>query len=81
MCVRAACVRACRYNPLSGDLTIACDRFPTREENRRWCLEVLHRLLQVAQGRHPSKHFWVDSSVLGVPAGNPVPPAKAAGVV
>jgi hypothetical protein len=41
-------------------------------------LEVLHRLLQVAQGRHPSKDFWVDSSVLGVPAGNPVPPAGAA---
>lgn len=67
----------CRYNPQTGDLTIACDRFPTREENRRWCLEVLHRLLQTAQGRHPSKDFWVDSSVIGVPAGHPLRPAAS----
>jgi hypothetical protein len=68
----------CRYDVGSGDLTISSDRFPTREENRRWCLEVLHKLLQTAQGRHPSKSFWVDSSVLGVPFGNPVPAAEAA---
>lgn len=65
-------MRATRYDPSTGDLTISCDRYPTREENRRWCLEVLHRLLQAAQGKHPSDSFWVDSSVVGVPAGNPV---------
>lgn len=58
-----------RYNPATGDLTIACDRFPTREENRRWCLEVLHRLLQAAQGAAPADSFWLDSSALGVQRG------------
>jgi len=67
-----ALLLCCRYNPSTGDLTIACDRFPTREENRRWCLEVLHRLLQAAQAKQPSDRFWVDSSVVGVPAGNPI---------
>lgn len=38
-------------------LSLACDRFPTREENRRWCLEALHRLLQEAQERYPSPRF------------------------
>ena len=66
----------CRYSPTTGDLTIACDRFPTREENRRWCLEVLHRLLQTAQGKYPSEDFCMDSSMLGVPSGNPM--ARAA---
>jgi hypothetical protein len=47
----------CRYDPSTGMLSLVCNRFPTREENRRWCLEVLHRLLQEGQSRHPSKHF------------------------
>lgn len=46
-----------RYDPATGMLSLVCTRFPTREENRRWCLEVLHRLLQEGQARHPSRHF------------------------
>jgi hypothetical protein len=65
-------VAGSRYNVATGVLTIACDRFPTREENRRWCLEALHKLLQAAQGRCPSASFALDSSsVLG--------PARGAG--
>lgn len=55
----------CRYNPDTGMLTIKCERFPTREENRRWCLEVLHRLLQAGQERYPSPRFKLGA---GVPA-------------
>lgn len=51
------CCLSCRYDPATGMLSLVCTRFPTREENRRWCLEVLHRLLQEGQARHPSRHF------------------------
>jgi hypothetical protein len=53
---------SCRYNPETGMLSLSCDRFPTREENRRWCLEVLHRLLQEGQARHPSKGFLLGAA-------------------
>ena len=46
-----------RYDPASGDLRLACDRFPTREENRRWCLQALHRLLGEANRADPSPGF------------------------
>ncbi len=47
----------CRYNPDTGEIRIVCDRFPSREENRRWCLEALHRLLDEGNRRHPSAGF------------------------
>ncbi|KAI8462691.1 MAG: hypothetical protein J3K34DRAFT_447021 [Monoraphidium minutum] len=46
-----------RYDPVSGDIKLACDRFPTREENRRWCLGALHRLVAEADRAHPSPEF------------------------
>ncbi|KAF6262380.1 hypothetical protein COO60DRAFT_1496817 [Scenedesmus sp. NREL 46B-D3] len=47
-------VAGSRYDPATGLLSLVCGRFPSREENRRWCLEVLHRLLQEAQARTPA---------------------------
>jgi hypothetical protein len=46
-----------RYDPATGDIRLVCDRFPTREENRRWCLEALHRLLAEANRVAPSQRF------------------------
>ncbi|KAF5832423.1 hypothetical protein DUNSADRAFT_11669 [Dunaliella salina] len=33
-----------RYDPMTDDLTLVCSTHPTREENRRWCLERVHIL-------------------------------------
>jgi hypothetical protein len=45
----ARCSLLTRYNARTGELVLKCDRYPTREENRRWCAEVLGKL--VAEGR------------------------------
>jgi hypothetical protein len=37
-----------------------CRRYPHREENRRWCLEVLHRLVYEGNAAHPSQAFLFD---------------------
>jgi hypothetical protein len=34
-----------------------CDRFATREDNRRWCVEAIHRLLHEANRLDPSPSF------------------------
>lgn len=52
-----------RYNPVTGELKISCQRFPSREENRRWCLEVLLRLLQEGHRVAPSGAFLLDRVV------------------
>ena len=46
-----------RYDPATGDIKLACTRFPTREENRRWCLGALHRLVTEANRAAPSAGF------------------------
>ena len=37
------CVR--RYNPKKGELTLVCEKYPDREENRRDILDTLHALV------------------------------------
>lgn len=49
-----------RYDPTTGDLKLVCARFPAREDNRRWCLAALHRLLVEANRAHPSPGFLLD---------------------
>ena len=48
---------AARYDRATGDIKLTCDRFPTREENRRWCLEALHRLVAEGNRVDPSPTF------------------------
>eukprot|EP00775_Hariotina_reticulata_P007794 gene7794-7991_t len=55
-----------RYDVKTGLLNLSCDRFPSREENRRWCLEILHRLLQESQERYPSRDFLLNRDRLGM---------------
>jgi hypothetical protein len=43
---RHPCVR--RYDQGTGELVLIGERYPNREENRRWCLERLHLLLAEA---------------------------------
>jgi hypothetical protein len=43
------CLLLPRYNSRTGDLNLKCDRYPTREENRRWCAEVLGKLVAEAR--------------------------------
>lgn len=43
-----------RYDPSSGDLVILGTRYPSREENRRWCMERLHALLLHTHSVFPS---------------------------
>ncbi len=35
-----------RFDASSKEIVIKADRYPTREENRRLCLEQLHRVLR-----------------------------------
>ena len=46
-----------RYDPITGDIKLVCNRYPTREENRRWCLDALHRLVAEANRVDPSPRF------------------------
>lgn len=34
-----------RYNPNKGELTLVCEKYPDREENRRDILDTLHALV------------------------------------
>ena len=57
-----------RYDPRTGDIRLVCDRFPTREENRRWCLEALHRLVDEANRAAPSPGFLFQRTELFAPS-------------
>lgn len=46
-----------RYDPSTGDIVLKCRRYPRREENRKWCVEVLFKLMHEGQARHPSPNF------------------------
>lgn len=52
-CLPDALVVLRRYCPSTDDLTLTCTRHPTREENRRWCLERLHLMAAEAHAAHP----------------------------
>ncbi len=45
------------YDPRTGDIRLVCNRFPSREDNRRWCAEALHRLVHEANRLAPSPAF------------------------
>ena len=51
------CCTCARFDSRTGEVVLRCESYPTREENRRWCLERLHLVLQAAQQRHPSPAF------------------------
>lgn len=46
-----------RYNPISGVISISCDRHRAREENRRQALHWALRLVETALLEHPSEDW------------------------
>ncbi|GAX79599.1 hypothetical protein CEUSTIGMA_g7040.t1 [Chlamydomonas eustigma] len=46
-----------RFESSTGDIVLRADRYPSREENRRLCLEQLHLLLKEGQAKESSVDF------------------------
>lgn len=42
-----------RYNPKSGELTLTCEKYPDREQNRRELLDTVHALIAEGHRMHP----------------------------
>ena len=42
-----------RYNPEKGEVTLTCEKYPDREENRRDILDTVHALIAEGERKHP----------------------------
>ena len=40
-----------RLNHATGEVKIACERFPTEQMNEKWCSDVLERMVTEAEVR------------------------------
>ena len=45
-----------RYSPEKGEVTLTCEKYPDREENRRDVLDTIHALIAEGERKHPQTH-------------------------
>ena len=48
-----------RYNPKKGEVTLTCEKFPDREENRRDILDTIHALIAEGERKHPQTQLAI----------------------